>query len=223
MHQIQKILLKRLLISNNQKYSLLTQGYGFEDNVVFHLKQLLNKHFIEKQKIGYKIITKGVKQITRYDLEKLENTGFKTFFVGFVCKSGKEYLVKEHPASKTNFYNLPSGKPRFGESIEKALTEIFCDNTGLKLKYKDFRYLALHLKTVKTSKGEVLFDDALAVYETAIDESQKLKMKLNKQLKWMPFDEIKKLPNRWPEIDILIIDKNFTNFLSYEFMSDYIL
>lgn len=190
---------------------------------MFHLKQLMNKGFIEKQEAEYKITANGIKEIAKYDLEKLEDTGFKTFFVGFVCKSGENFLIKEHCVDKTYFYNLPSGKPKFGESMRKALARIFHDSTHLKLKSEDFKYLSLHLKTIKTSRGEILFDDAFAVYEIVISKSQKAKMKLAKQLKWMPFEEIKKLPNRWPEIDILIINKNFANCLNYEFVSDYIL
>lgn len=223
MHKIQKIVLKRLLAKNRQKYSELTKGYSFEDNIVFHLKQLTNQKYIERQGIEYQITTSGVKRVTKFDLDSLEDTGFKTLFLGFVCKCGNEYLLKEHTNNNQAFYNLPSGKPNFGENIEDSLIRTFKENTNLKLSHKDFKYISLHLKTVKTPTAEILFDDAFTVYEVDITEEQKEKIKLQKNIKWFSLKEIKKLSNCWPEVDILLIKKDYTNYLSYDFKTDYIL
>lgn len=223
MHEIQKILLKRLLTQNGQRYSYLTVGYDFDDNVVFHLKQLINKRLVKKEADKYLITVEGVKVITDYDLPTIEDTGYKTFFIGFLCNCGDEFLIKEHPTETTNFYNLPSGKPRFGESIEKALIRTFDSNTGILLDEHDFKFRSLHLKTVKTSLGETLFDDAFTVYTLEINQKQKEKMKLHKQISWKSIGEIQKLSNRWPEIDICILNKDISPYLSYEVKSDYIL
>jgi hypothetical protein len=223
MHKIQRVILRRLLTNNGQKYSFLTQGYSYEDNVVFHLKQLLNYYFIKKQDSQYFITTKGTREITKYDLESLEDTGFKTFFVGFICKCKDEYLIKEHPNGKNNFYNLPSGKPMFGENTNKFLVRIFYENTGLKLNPEYFKHISLHLKTIKTSSGETLFDDAFAIFEVLVDSDLKEKMKLAKYIDWYTLYKIKKLKNIWPEINILLIKKRRDPYLSYEFISDYVL
>jgi len=163
MHKIQRVLLKRLLDRNNQRFSNLTRGYSYEENVVFHLNQLLAKGLIRKNQSGYSITVKGVKIITNLDLTLLKDTGFKALFVGFLCKYTNKYSIKEHPQAGANFYNLPSGKPRFGEKTEKALIRIFKENTGLKINPRNFKFLSLHLKTVKTKKGEALFDDAFTI------------------------------------------------------------
>ncbi len=223
MHEIQKVLLKRLLIQNRQKYSVLTVDYDFDDNVVFHLKQLISKGLMKKEADKYLITAAGIKVITDYDLPTIEDTGYKTFFIGFLCNYGDEFLIKEHPTETTNFYNLPSGKPRFGESIESALIRIFESNTGIILDEKDFKFQSLHLKTVKTSHGEVLFDDAFTIYRVDVSHEQKERMKLHKQISWKSVGEIQKLPNRWPEIDICILKKDSTPYLSYEVKSDYVL
>lgn len=223
MHQTQKILLKRLLLANNQKYSSLTSGYNYEDNVVFHLKQLIYDGFVEKKDNIYTLTVKGVKEITAYDISLLEDTGFKTFFIGFLCEDSGEYLLKEHLNSKNNFYNLPSGKPRFGEHIDEALVRTFFENTGLKLQPENFEYLSLHLKTIKTSDMAILFDDAFVVYKVIMDKDLREKMKLKEEIKWFPLSKIKSLPNRWPEIDLCILNKDHRPYLKYEFNSDYIL
>jgi len=140
-----------------------------------------------------------------------------------VCKSGDDFLVKEHPGGKTNFYNLPSGKPHFGENTEKALIRIFYENTGLEVESNNFKYLSLHLKTIKTSTGEVLFDDAFAIYQVIVNPSHRSKMELGRQIQWMNLEKIRDLTNKWPELDILLVQNNRANYLQYEFVSDYIL
>lgn len=215
MHQIQKTILNRLLTKNHQKYSTLTAGYDFEENIVFHLKQLMVKNLIKKENEFYSLTAEGVKEA------KNEVTGLKMFFVGFVCEINGKYLVREHLAGKTNFYNLPSGKPQFGEDINRALSRIFYELTCLKLKPENFNFLSLHLKTVKTSAGEILFDDAFAIYEVKINNAEKIKLK--QEIKLLSLEEIKKLPYCWPEIDLCIINKIKKNYLAYEFSTDYIL
>lgn len=223
MHDIQKILLKRLLQQNGQRYSTLTVGYNFDDNIVFHLKQLTSHKLIEKLNGNYLITAEGVKTITQYDLTTIKDLGFKTFFIGFLCNFEDQYLIKDHPNGHNNFYNLPSGKPRFGEPIGNALVRTFEENTGVVLKPNDFEYQSLHLKTVKTSEGEVLFDDAFAIYAVEIKLSQKTIMKLIKNVSWKNKDEIKSLQNRWPEIDFCVIENDKVSYRSYEVKSDYIL
>ncbi len=223
LHDIQKILLKRLLQQNGQKYSTLTVGYNFEDNIVFHLKQLISHNLIEKLNGNYLITAEGIKTITQYDLTTIKDLGFKTFFIGFLCNFEDQYLIKEHPTESKNFYNLPSGKPRFGEPIDTALIRTFEENTGIVLKASDFEYKSLHLKTVKTSDGEVLFDDAFTIYQVNINLQQKDSMKLNKQISWKSTKDIESLSDRWPELDLLILQGDKTTYRTYEFVSDYVL
>ncbi len=223
MHDIQKIILKRLLGQNDQKYSNLTKGYSYEENVVFHLKSLISKGFINKQNGLYSITVEGIKEITKYGLSKLVDIGFKTFFIGFLCNYGNKYLVKEHPQGSVDFYNLPSGKPYFGESVQSALIRIFQENTGLSLPEKEIKFYSLHLKTILTSSGEVLFDDAFAIYKIELAKNQFEKIKPGTNIRRMDVGEIQRLNNRWPEIDICILRKNTKHYLAYEFISDYIL
>jgi len=223
MHDIQKILLKRLLVQNGQRYSALTSGYNFEDNIVFHLKQLISNSFIKKEGNTYSLTADGVKTIAKFDRVTLEETGFKTFVVGFLCGLNGSYLVKERLAEHGSFYNLPSGKPRFGEPIEEALVRTFEENTKLTLDPADFKYLSLHLQAVKTTRGEVLFDDAFAIYRVSVTSAQKEGMRLQKRISWKTVEEIRALKNRWPEIDICVLKKDVAPYLDYEVISNYTL
>ncbi len=224
MHQIQKILLKRLMMQNDQRYGTLTSGYDFEDNIVFHLNKLIQERYIYKANGIYSISLEGVKAIAKYEPIQLEDKGIKTLFIGFLCKDNSgNYLVKAHHNAKSNFYNLPSGKPYFGEGIENSLVRLFTINTGVGLKSDQFKFTSLHLKTIKSEDGEVIFDDAFTIYAVELDHDQKSQMKLINGLSWKSLDEISKLENRWPEIDICIINNDQSVYKVYTHISNYIL
>jgi len=163
------------------------------------------------------------REIMKFDLSLLEDTGFKSFLFGFLCEYEDEYLIKSHPQAESDFFNLPSGQPRLGEPMNEALVRSFNDNVGIKVKPANFKFLSLHIKTIKTSKSETMFDDAFVIYKTTINKEQKNNMKLHKQVSWMSLDKIKKLNNRWPEINDLILSEDTNPYKAYEFTSDYIL
>lgn len=224
MHKLQKVLLKRLQSQNNQRYGTLTSGYGFEDNIVFHLNKLLADKYIAKKDGVYSLTLVGVKEIARYEPFELEDRGVKAFFIGFLCNDEESnYLIKAHPNAKSNFYNLPNGKPFFGERIEDALTRTFNLNTGLDLSADEFNFTSLHLKTIVSSDNEIIFDDAFTIYSVKINKTQKEEMSLLDSVSWKSIDEIKLLQNRWPEIDICILENDLRVYNSYIHVSDYIL
>lgn len=223
MHTTQKILLSRLLASGKLSFASLTHDYDYEDNVVFHLKQLRAKQYIDKSESHYEITRGGIKAITHYDLPTLDDTGYKTVIIGFLCEYEGSYLIKEHPQAGVNFYNLPSGKPHFGEPIERALQRSFMDICGLELNTSAFTFTSLHLKTVKASGGDVLFDDAFAIYHVALTGNDQKKFDLPGSIHWMTKEQISTLSNRWPELDICILQNNAVPYRAYTFVSDYIL
>ncbi len=223
MHTIQKILLSRLLASGKLSFASLTRGYDYEDNVVFHLKQLHNKHYVDKSEHHYMLTSSGIKAITHYDLPTLDDTGYKTVITGFLCEYKGRYLIKEHPQASVNFYNLPSGKPHFGEPIEHALQRAFMSISSLELSTSAFTFTSLHLKTVKASGGDVLFDDAFAIYHVTLTDNDQQNVKLPDSIHWMTKGHISALPNRWPELDMCILENESVPYRSYEFVSDYIL
>lgn len=224
MHQLQKILLKRLSVQNNQRYASLTSGYDFEDNVLFHLKSLIKNEYIEKHEGIYSITLAGVKEIAQYEPIQLKDKGVKTFFIGFLCSdSDGNYLIKSHPNAQTNFYNLPSGKPYFGEPIKEALPRLFKLNSGIDLPSNHFEFCSLHLKTIQTKDAEVIFDDAFAIYTIHVTDVQKKEMKLLDSVSWKSVEEISDLINRWPELDICILNKDLDPYKVYTYESGYIL
>ena len=77
MHQIQKILLKRLSQNKGLRYADLTRNYDYEDNVVFHLKQLHDKSYISKKNNLYFINPSGLKMLYKFEINDLSDPGVK--------------------------------------------------------------------------------------------------------------------------------------------------
>lgn len=224
MHDLQKLIIKRLFIQNNQRYGSLTAGYDFEDNVVFHLKQLITGGYVNKENGTYSLTTEGVKAVAKLEPTELVDKGVKTFFIGFLCSDEYgNYLIKSHPQAKTNFYNLPSGKPFFGENPDEMLNRTFKQVTGINFSRAHFEFTSLHLKTIQTADGVVLFDDAFAVYTVKVDQLSKRQMELAENIHWLSVEEIQNFPHRWPEIDMHILRKDAQTYNVYTHVSDYIL
>lgn len=223
MHTLQKLLIKRLVEENGRVYSSLTRGYDSEDNIAFHLKQLLADELVEKREEKYFITAKGINKLNEFQKTDLKDNTFKMCFVGFVCKCGDEYLIKPHKNAMEVFYNLPSGSPLFGEDLTDALPRIFYDETVINLKYEDFNFDSFHMKTVKSADGDVLFDDAFVVFLVDVTSEQKEKMVMKKGCEWQRKESLEQLKNKWPETDFCILRENWGIYKNYTIVSDYIL
>lgn len=224
MHQLQKTLLKRLLLKNHQRYATLAFGYDYDDNVIFHINKLIVNEYIQKQNKVYSITTKGIKAIAQFENYDSEDLGIKSFFVGFKIKdSNNNFLLKSHPNARENFINLPSGRAFFGEKIEVALERIFQKFSRISISSDRFKYISLHLKTIQTKNSEVLFDDAFGIYEVELNDTQKKAVKLADNYKWYSQEQIKKLKNKWPEVDRVILEGKVQKYCAYVYTTDYIL
>lgn len=223
MHTLQKLLIKRLVEENGRIYSSLTRGYDSEDNIAFHLKQLLSDVLVEKREEKYFITAKGINKLNEFQKTDLQDNTFKMCFVGFVCKCGDEYLIKPHKNAKEVFYNLPSGSPLFGEDLMDALPRIFYDETDLHLACENFKFDSVHIKTVKSTDGKILFDDAFVVFLVDVTSVQKEKMVMMKGCEWQVKDLLEQLKTKWPEIDYCILKKDWEVYKKYSVTCDYVL
>lgn len=223
MHLLQKELIKRLITKNGLKFSELANGYDAENNIVFHIKQLITQGYLTKRDDHYFLTPKGVNARSSFELSTLEDTSVKSFFVGFACKSGNDYLIKPHMTIDNTFYNLPSGKPSFGENLNEALPRLFYEETSVTLNTNDFKFDSLHLKTVKTESGDILFDDAFTVYTVTVDNATRDAMDLKKGCVWQSIDSIEALENKWPEIDLVLLRKDWSIYKVYDVVCNYVI
>ena len=223
MHTLQKLLITRLVKNNGIPYSVLTRDYDSEDNIAFHLKQLVSKDLVEKRDEKYFLTAQGIQTLATFQKTDLQDNAFKMFYVGFLCECEGSFLIKPHEKAKERFYNLPSGSPLFGEGLKESIPRIFHEETNTYVSFDSFEFDSLHLKTVKTTAGEVLFDDAFGVYKVTVTTEQKDMMDLEKGCVWMNRNEIIVLTNKHPEIDMCVLEKDWKTYSVYDVICDYVI
>ena len=222
LHNIQKELLKRLVLKNSQRFGELTFGYDFGDNVAFHLKQLIKNGFAQKRSLKYYITKDGLEYSANYDLKTLADKKFKSIYIAFICKLGNKYMLRERKSESSVFYKLPGAKPLYGISFSEEIQRIFKLETNLKIDFEEFTFDGMHFKIQKTSNGRTLFDDVLMVYYLNLDNMNVLRgIKLRENTKWFEKEEIQYLKGKWPEIDICIFRNEWKPILEYTFVNDY--
>ncbi|NTU73789.1 hypothetical protein HGB07_06530 [Candidatus Roizmanbacteria bacterium] len=223
MHILQKELIKRLISSNGQSYAPLTKGYTFEENIAFHLKQLKKGGYVRKRDGAYFATKKALERSSEFDSETLKEDRYKAAYISFLCRCGEHYLLRKQPTPDGYFYKLPGAKPWFGEEIEKAVERIFKIQSGIELPFSRFLFTALHMKRQLSTANEVIFDNAMIVYEVIVDEKEKKSMKLKQTNAWVSESDLGVLPNVWPEVMIHTINKDKAPFHSYSLISNYVL
>lgn len=63
----------------------------------------------------------------------------------------------------------------------------------------------------------------MAMYQTSVTAEEKERMKLMENVQWISKSEISDLPNKWPEIDLCVVDEPKPGCLAYKIGSDYTL
>ena len=207
------------MLSPSLRFSELTNGYNADDNVVFHLKKLIDQGYIKKESNVYKLTVEGVKKTNEYDWKNLVELGSKPLFVGFIVECNDMYLIKKHDQADTQFYNLPNGKPYHDKDIRDELVRLSKQEMNIEAEKVDFNFDSFHIKNIVTSENKLLFSDAFVVYKLKVNEISKVP----ENLLLLHKSEIVKLSNRWIEIDYCILRKNWENYLEYTQTSNYIL
>lgn len=221
MNTIQIEIIARLVSKNGLTYGALTKGYTFEENVVFHINQLIKNNLITKRDSRYFLTAEGLIKSADLDLSNLKETKLKVMYVSFVCFYQNRYLIRSKIYNNSIFHKLPGNKPFFGEPKEIYLIRLLNDELGVDINIDRFKFQSTHLKIHKTSNEKIIFDNIMLVFDVEITEEEFTKSILKNGNKWVTFENIEKLENKWPEIDICIKNKGSEKLYDYEFKSNY--
>jgi len=219
MHTIQKLLIKRLIKENNQRYSTLTKGFDSDDNVVFHLKQLQSLGLITKAADIYTITFDGIKKTQEFDINNLSELIPKPLVIGFVCEYEGKYILKTHDNAKEPYFNLPNGRPYHNAKLQDELKRILNEELGSNFTYEPMIFDSLHMKDVTNTEGKLIFSDAFVVYNVKLKQIGDLQP----NMKLLSIEEIEKLDNRWNEVDMCILRKEWKIYSEYFQISNYVL
>jgi hypothetical protein len=216
LHSKQVKILKKLSKSNGKKFSELGRGFDFDDKFPYHLKQLIKNQFIYKKEELYFITKEGMQASMFYDTETFEPLSFKHVHIGLVLEFESKFLIHAKDTGREVFHYFPRGKILFGETTGVACLRILTKEAGIEK--ANFEYISTHLKRQRTSSGKLLFDNAWLFFKVKDFDST---FNLQEKNTFMSLDEIEKLPNKWPEIDLILFKEEIQPFCEYDFVCDY--
>jgi hypothetical protein len=219
MHPKQKLIISRLVFDNGLKYSHLAQDFEYEDKLPYHLKQLLKYEYISKKEDWYHLTTKGLKFSASFNLNTLEDRMDQVAYIGLICEYKGKYLLHKKIAEPAfSWYELIGGRPYAGEPLEEACKRILHCETSISSR---FIYNSLHHRTLLTKSDEILFDNALMIFDVKLNDDEFEKLQLAPNNFWFSVEEIESIENKYPEIDICVLKKDWKPFCEYEFVSGF--
>ncbi|MDQ6985066.1 MAG: NUDIX domain-containing protein [Candidatus Dojkabacteria bacterium] len=163
MHYIQIAILNKLLYKDNATYTNLRPFDDLENNLFnFHLKKLISLGYVKKEDKSYALTNKGKESasIIDNDSKKIQRQG--KILVAFCCvreNDGRKQVLL-YKRLKHPFYNnqgFPSGKVKFGETINESVIRELKEETNLVITKKAELFLIKHV-VVKNLSGEIIDD-----------------------------------------------------------------
>lgn len=200
----QRKILHLLTISNGRKYSELYKHFSPDDKFAYHLKQTINNGLVNKRGTSYFLTRLGAWETQNFDFRNYSDKKLKIPINIFICRYNEKFLIREAFAEDKNIqklHALPGIKAEWGKEYSCLFTDELKTKFGLTgiVAYRS----TFHLFE-KTSKGDVMFDDILIVFDVNVTNLYEV----TKNSLWLDINEIKQLPNRHQPIDVFILDNN---------------
>lgn len=210
----QKMILRKLVERNGQRYSELYKGFSYDDKFPYHIKALVSKGYVNKRNARYFLTKLGMKQTAYFDRRTLQDNKFKLPVVCFVCNYQNTFFLNDHfqgsPGSDS-YYNLPLGIVHFGEKLIDGCNRILTEKWGIQ---GIVTYRATHHYINYASDGDCIFDDIALVYNVLVSDTPL------KPEKWYSIDKLKSL-NVHPLVETYIVKNSKDAFSETYFTHDY--
>lgn len=147
MHELQKQILKNLMLSKKAKYSTLKPP-EIEGNLFsYHLKNLVTENLIELKAGFYYLTSKGKQHVDRISYTTLQTRVQPKIVTLIVLKEKGKYLLYERKRMPfINHIGFPYGKIHLEERILDAANRELLEKTGLEatLKHRGDVYITVH-------------------------------------------------------------------------------
>jgi len=225
MHKIQNNILGFLLFKQKARFSEINKNNISNDHFTFHLKKLLDKKLIEKNKGGFYALTSiGKEYANRLDVDsgeiKIERQAKIGVLIICLDSSSKEkkYLIQQRLKQPYyGFYGFISGKMKWGEKVYESAERELGEEAGLKAKLE---LVGIEHKMDYSQEGDLLEDKYFYIIK-AVNFTGKLTENFEggKNI-WLTKKEIKKLPNLFDDVlkVIKVVDNNKFVFLEDKYI-----
>jgi len=201
MHEIQKTILKNLLLEKELRFSDLNSEKISNDRFNFHLKRLIKEGIVSKRKDGlYCLTSVGKEYANRFDIDGgrvvLERQAKLAILV--VCQKKDKFLIQQRQKEPYyGFHGFISGKIKWGETIEHASERELSEEAGLKA---SFSLEGIEHKIDYSLKGNLLEDKYFFIVK-AKNPKGTFKKKFNAgENYWFSKEEISLLPNLFGDV-----------------------
>lgn len=135
---MQKTILNKLMFAKKLKYSEVHDIFDNHDLFNYHLRQLVEKGYIEKKKSYYYLTAKGKQTVSHMEEDGEYQKQFKVgMFIDVVRKKGTKQQLLLHKRLKHPHYGyigVVTGKLRWGESIEDNAKRELMEEVGIEAK-----------------------------------------------------------------------------------------
>ena len=150
MHDIQKDILKKLMLSKKAKYSELKSS-KIEGNLFsYHLQNLSKENYIELKNSKYSLTAKGKRHVDKISSETFHTRAQPKIVTLLVLKNKDNFLLyKRHKMPFIDHIGFPYGKIHMEEHVQDSANRELLEKTGLKstLKHRGIVSLTVHDET----------------------------------------------------------------------------
>lgn len=135
-HEIQKSILKNLLVNKELRFSGLNSTGISSDRFTFHLKALVEQGIVRKDDNGlYRLTSQGKEYANRFDIDsqemKIERQAKVAVLV--IARDGDKYLVQQRLKEPSyGYHGFVTGKIKWAETVLEAAGRELMEETGLK-------------------------------------------------------------------------------------------
>lgn len=160
MHTLQRKILAILNQSSGKRFSELKSDFKSNEKFEYHLKELVHKKYIRKEKSLYKLTTLGGFQLKNFDLESLADVDSKLPILILILKYKDKFLLRK---KRDHFGTWPI-RLHVGRSVIETIES--------KLqKYKiegEYRFVKVLSMRGLDRKQEFAYDNVFLIFEVNV-------------------------------------------------------
>lgn len=221
-HPAQTSILRELLFHPSAGYAMLQKPTGLSsDHFNFHIKRLLEIGYVQKVQRGkYKLTPAGKEHANRLDTDKntIERQPKVAVLLGIERnrKNQTEVLLQERLKNPWyGFWGIPSGKVRWGETLEEAALRELWEETQLSAQIS----LAgiYHERVVLDNSGQFQEDKVFFVMHCRQPKGQMLEKFEGGRNAWFDIKQARALSPKFQsfdvELDMLLSDDVIPNYV----------
>lgn len=188
-HMIQMEILRKMLFMQSAQFGELLKVTGLtSDHFNFHIKQLIEAGYLQKQDGRYTLTRDGKEYANRMDTDQkvMEKQPKLSVLLIVENEEGKFLSQQRLKQPFYGFWGRATGKVRWGESLEEAASRELLEETGLTA---TFRYAGLYHK-MDYEKSGVFLEDKYFLVMYGIEPKGELRDIEGHHNEWLSIDEL---------------------------------